>query len=229
MGTISSKDSETGKSYIAFFDLDQTIIHANSGKLLVMHAYKSGMMTGMDLIRGILLSFLYRFNLKDTERIIADMVKWVAGVPESIMKELSLEIFDKYLLKSISQGARSELGFHKDNHAKVVILSSALSPVCQVVADHLEMDDVICSKLEVVDGLYTGRPSGKLCFGEEKEIRLREYCEKDNNKVKDAWYFGDSISDLPALKVVGHPVCINPDCKLKKTAKEKGWEINYWS
>jgi len=90
------------------------------------------------------------------------------------------------------------------------------------------MDDIICSDIEVKNGYLTGRPRGRLCFGEEKKSRLREYCEKNNTKTSDAWYYGDSISDLPALSSVGNPLCVNPDKKLKKAAHKRGWKTLRW-
>jgi HAD superfamily phosphoserine phosphatase-like hydrolase len=110
-----------------------------------------------------------------------------------------------------------------------VILSSALIAVCQEMADNLNIDDILCSELEVYDGKMTGRPIGHLCFGEEKAVRLKEYCEKYKSCQSQAWYYGDSISDLPAFSVVGNPVCINPDKKLKKTAQQRDWKILHWN
>ncbi len=63
METISSENNIKGKSYIAFFDLDDTLIRANSGKLLVRGAYEKGMMSLPDLIKALWLSFLYKFRL----------------------------------------------------------------------------------------------------------------------------------------------------------------------
>jgi len=105
---------------------------------------------------------------------------------------------------------------------------SALTSVCQEMANNLNIDDIICSELEVYNGKMTGRPVGHLCFGEEKAVRLKEYCEKHNSSRSEAWYYGDSISDLPALNAVGNAVCINPDKKLKKTALKRDWKILYW-
>jgi len=229
MGIISSENNILGKSYIVFFDLDRTLVNANSGKLLVSQAYEKRIMTFTDLISAIWLSFLYKFNLKDTEKIIAGMVRWLAGVHQRTVTELSSEIFEKYMLPAISDETRKEIIMHKNKNAAVVILSSALSPVCRAVADYLEMDEIICTDLEVDGDMYTGRPSGKLCFGNEKVIRLTKYCEKNNNKVEDTWYYGDSISDLPVLSIVGYPVCINPDRQLRKRAKEKNWIIYDWN
>jgi HAD superfamily hydrolase (TIGR01490 family) len=219
---------ERNKKYIAFFDLDGTIISANSGELLARLGYNYGFISRMDLIKGTYLSVLYKYNLMDTLKIIDKMVKWFAGVSEKTIMELSEEIVKNYLLESIRWEIWPELKLHKERNAEVVILSSSISPVCRLVANHLDMDSIICSNLQIVNGLYTGFPVGHLCFGEEKLARLKEYCEKKNSSPEDAWYYADSISDFPALNGVGHPVCINPDRKLAKVAKNKSWEIQSW-
>jgi len=228
METISSENNIKGKSYIAFFDLDDTLIRANSGKLLVRGAYEKGMMSLPDLIKALWLSFLNKFRLMDSEKIIAGMLNWLAGIPEKSVSDLSTEVFEKHMLHAIPEEARSEIRMHKDKNAAVVILSSALSSVCQVVANHLEMDDVICTQIEIDDGRCTGRTAGKLCFGNEKVSRLKEYCEKNNSKIENAWYYADSFSDFPALQIVGNPVCVNPDKKLIIAANKNAWKIYSW-
>lgn len=228
MGTISSENNLHGKSYIAFFDLDDTLIRANSGKMLAISAYEQGMMNLQDLIKAIWLLLLFKSGLKDSERIISGMLKWLTGVPEKRIIDLSSELFEKHLLPRITEEARNEIKSHKDKNAAVVILSSALSRICQDAAAHLEMDDVICTNIETADGICTGRTTGKLCFGNEKASRLKEYCEKNNSKVLDAWYYGDSISDLPVLQIVGNPVCVNPDRRLLKVANKNKWKICSW-
>jgi phosphoserine phosphatase len=82
--------------------------------------------------------------------------------------------------------------------------------------------------MEVVNGSLTGRPVGRLCYGKEKKTRLIEYCEKNNNTFEESWYYADSISDYPVLSIVDHPVCINPDKKLKKKAMANKWKIYKW-
>jgi HAD superfamily hydrolase (TIGR01490 family) len=228
MGIISSENKKKGISYIVFFDLDHTLVNANSGKLLVKVAYEKRIMTLTGIIKALWLSFLYNLNLKNTENIISEMVKWLAGVPQSTVSELSSEVFEKHLLTSIPEEVNSEIKMHKDKNAAIVILSSALLPICRKVADYLDLDDVICTELEVEGNCFTGRPSGKICFGNEKLFRLKKYCEKINSKISDAWYYGDSISDLPVLTIVGYPVCINPDRQLMKKAREKNWIIFNW-
>ncbi|MEL7370849.1 MAG: HAD-IB family hydrolase, partial [Myxococcota bacterium] len=38
----------------------------------------------------------------------------------------------------------------------------------------------------------------------------------------------DSMSDLPMMEAVGHPVAVNPDPRLRRTAKDRGWPIVDW-
>jgi HAD superfamily hydrolase (TIGR01490 family) len=229
METISSRDSATGYNYIAFFDLDRTIIKAVSGKALVRGAIRKGLFSPSDLFNAFYLSLAYKLNIRDPLKIMDEMTGWVKGMAEKTMNDLCSEVFDKVLLPSVYSQARSEIKFHKNNYAKVVILSSALTRICREVAINLEMDDIICSDLEVINGNLTGHTIGLLCFGEEKKLRLGEYCEKNNSKPADSWYYGDSISDLPALSIVGHPVCINPDNRLRRAAGKRGWRILHWN
>lgn len=228
METIFSRDKNTLKNYIAFFDLDQTITRSISGKALARRAYREGFMTNLDLFRAIFLSFLFRLQVKEPLKIVEEMASWVKGIPEKMMVDLSSKVFHDVLLPSVYKDAVAEIDFHKTNNAKVVILSSALTTVCEEMAKNLNIDDIICTELEVKNGLMTGHFLGHPCFGEEKAIRLRAFCEKNDRSPLDAWYYSDSISDLPALKAVGNPVCVNPDNKLKKTAIEKNWKILCW-
>ncbi|MCX6326684.1 MAG: HAD-IB family hydrolase [Bacteroidia bacterium] len=227
METIFSKD-RTGNNYIAFFDLDRTITKAVSGKALARGAFKKGLISRTTLAHAIYLSLVYKLKLKDPLKIIDYMVTWVEGISEKTMIDLCSEVFHEVLLPSVYAEARSEIKTHKEKNAKVVILSSAPGPICQEMAKTLGMDDIICSYLEVKNGYLTGRSLGRLCFGEEKMLRLREYCEKNNTESSDAWYYGDSISDIQALSSVGNPVCVNPDKKLIKAAIRRGWKILRW-
>jgi len=91
------------------------------------------------------------------------------------------------------------------------------------------MNSSICSRLEVMDGKFTGRPVGRFCFGNEKVYRLNRFCESRNYTLSDAYYYADSISDYDALNKIGHPVCVSPDKKLAAKAKQKGWIVRNWT
>jgi fatty acyl-CoA reductase len=156
------------------------------------------------------------------------MVGWVKGIPEDVMIRMCRVVFKETILPSIYDDARSEISIHKAEKAKVVILSSALEGICFEMAKELSFDDVLCSSLEADLGVMTGRSVGHICFGEEKAVRLKEYCRKNSLAASEAWYYGDSVSDIPPLRAVGHPICINPEKKLRRVAISNKWKILNW-
>ncbi len=214
--------------YIAFFDVDGTLISGNSGKSLVKAGINKGLISKKNFIQALYLSLLLKLRLRKPGRIIRGMASWLKGLSEESVRGFGEEVFLSYLSPAIRPEIYAEIRHHKKQNARIVILSSAVHFVCQPLARHLAMDDVICSELEVRDGVYTGRFSGNICYGKEKLFRLKEYCDKMNSSPKQAYYYGDCISDYHALESVGNPVCVNPDKKLAKAALERQWVIQEW-
>jgi HAD superfamily hydrolase (TIGR01490 family) len=228
MARIFSEDSKSAADYVAFFDLDRTIISEISGNALVRMAWKGGLISLSDLLRAFRLYVLFRLRMRDPLDIIDDMVGWVKNKTEAEMEELCRSVFSEALLPSVYNEAITEINIHKGKNAKVILLSSALSSICSSMAESLGLDGYICSSLETIEGFHTGKPTGRLCYGEEKLHRITGYCSANNIDQKALWYYGDSISDLPVLLYVGNPVCVNPDRELKKEAKKRGWRILLW-
>jgi phosphoserine phosphatase len=86
----------------------------------------------------------------------------------------------------------------------------------------------VCTELEVSGEKLTGRSAGPICFGPVKAIKMKEYCDKHHSTPSECWYYGDSLSDLPALETAGNPVCINPSWKLRKIASRRTWDTRRW-
>ncbi len=228
MGTTSSEKSRPEQGQIAFFDLDRTITGAVSGRLIVTGAYRKGLIKNSGILKALWLSSAYKLNLRDPVNIMNDMIKWVKGIKLSAFEDLCSGVAAENLFPSVFREASAEIELHRRNNVPTVLLSSTVCQICSRVAEHLAMDDFICSQLEASDGLLTGFPLGALCYGEEKGSRLAGYCQRNNIDPSGSWYYGDSISDLPALLLVGNPVCVNPDRKLEKEALSRNWKICRW-
>jgi len=215
--------------YTAFFDLDHTLISTVSGRELAYSAIRKGYLKPADILRNAVTYFLYKINLTDPQTMAEKMIRWTRGIKNDNIDDLCISTTEKRLIPSMYREAINEIEFHRRNNARIVILSASVLQVCNIIAKKTGADDIICTVLESKNGYLTGETSGKLCFGEEKKERLRDYCYKNNINVSESFYYGDSISDLPVFLAAGHPVCINPGRKLKKTAMERGWKILKWS
>ena len=97
--------------------------------------------------------------------------------------------------------AMARIAWHKDRGDMVVIVSGGfdvyLSHWCR--AHGLEL---ICSKLEVADGVLTGRYDGAQCVREAKPRRVRERYALE---AYDAVYaYGDTPEDFALLEIADH-------------------------
>ncbi len=212
-------------SYIAFYDLDHTILDGNSATHLVSEARKRGVMSERQYRHAVWLSILYKFNIGDPTKMINRMLSWLKGVKEAAIMELSQEIFDNTIKETIRPVILETIQEHRAKNGAVVLLSSATTPICQPVTQYMELDEMICTHLESKNGILTGHTSGKLVYGPEKKARMLAFCrEKRYNPLK-AWYYGDSHTDRHVMEAVGNPVAVSPDKKLLKIATRQAWPI----
>ena len=224
MADISSIDNKE-YAYAAFFDLDDTILTVSSGKVLIHEAHRQGIMRKRDLIRGMWFALLYKINLAHSSRVALRMASWLKGTEESYVIDLVNRIFDDELVDKISESVQEEIEFHRRNGAKLIMLSAAIDYICRPIVGHLDLDDLVCSHMEVRDGVFTGLPAGKLVFGHEKGMRLIEYCNIHGFDPMEAYCYADSFSDLPMMEKTGHPVAVRPDRRLGSVARKRGWRV----
>ena len=212
-------------AYIVFVDLDKTLLTANSGKILAWAAYKNGLLSTPNLIKAISLSIIYKLQLLNSVKITELMVKWLKNIPESTVQVFGEQLVNQKLITMLRPSILQKIKYHKKQGAYIVLLSAALPYICLPIAKHLKLDDVICSIMEIKNGLFSGKPLGKMCIEEEKEIRVKQYCLDKTYNLSEAYCYGDSYSDRFALSIVGNPVGVAADKKLRKLAKIKRWTL----
>jgi HAD superfamily hydrolase (TIGR01490 family) len=212
-------------SYIAFYDLDHTILDCNSATHLVLEARKRGVMSEKQYRHAVWLSILYKLDLGDPTRMINRMLSWLKGLKESDIFELAHDIFHSAIKQTIRPRIMETIQEHRSKNGAVVLLSSATSPICRPASQYMELDEMICTRLESENGLLTGHTSGKLVYGPEKRERLLAYCREKDSDPRMAWYYGDSYTDRFVMGAVGNPVAVSPDKRLLKIAQKKNWTI----
>ncbi len=211
--------------YIAFYDLDRTIFSGNSATSLVAEARSRGIMNSRQFRHALYLSLLYKLDWQDPARIITRMLTWLKGMTETAARQLCLEVFENSLRDTIRPEILEEMQKHRDGHGANILLSSATSLICEPVAAHLHLEDVICTRLEVDNGILTGATRGKLVYGREKKARLLDYCRRMGYDPADTFYYGDSKTDVYVMEAVGHPVAVCPDHQLLEVARKRDWLV----
>jgi phosphoserine phosphatase len=114
---------------------------------------------------------------------------------------------------------------HKKAGREVYICSSSPEDYIALLAQALDMDGVVGTRAETVDGRYTGRLEGPMAHGPEKARRVAELAARRGIDLDRSYAYSDSINDLPLLEMVGYPVAMNPDRKLAGVARRRGWVV----
>jgi putative phosphoserine phosphatase/1-acylglycerol-3-phosphate O-acyltransferase len=210
---------------IAFFDLDNTILTGTSGILYLRYLLRRHDTSLGKKLSASVHAARYRFGLIDYVAVSVRIVQSISDSSEATAREIYQHFFDEILIHHISKRAVARIAEHRAQGHLVVILSAATPYVVEPVARHLGIADILCTRLEVVDGVLTGRIVEPACFGTGKVFWAAEFVHGQGSDLKQAYFYSDSDADLPLLELVGHPVAVNPDWRLKKLAAVRGWPV----
>jgi HAD superfamily hydrolase (TIGR01490 family) len=209
----------------AFFDLDRTLLRRSSALALAGSFREYGVIGRGQLAKAAAWQLLFAARGASAETVrkaaedglmvlkgfrVDDLRSLVAGAMEPVLKPL------------VYQEPLDLLGRHRDRGEPVYIVSATLQEIVEQLAHELGFDGAIGSTCEIVDGVYTGR-SLRAAHGAGKAAALRELAEAEGLDLAASTAYSDSHTDLPFLEAVGNPVAVNPDRKLRRIARERGW------
>ena len=107
----------------------------------------------------------------------------------------------------------------------LVIITATNTLVTQPIADRLGVEHLIGCEAEIIEGCYTGKPTGMPSFAQGKVARIQTWCEENKKSMENAVFYSDSHNDLPLLRTVDRAVAVDPDDRLREEAVRKGWDI----
>jgi HAD superfamily hydrolase (TIGR01490 family) len=121
--------------------------------------------------------------------------------------------------------ALARLRQHQTAGDTVVLLSGTPQFVADALARELGLTRAIgtCCKAEA--GKFCADPPLVHPFGTAKRVLAEAVCAEFGTSVAAMLAYGDSVHDLPLLRLAGHPVAVRPDAGLLTAAKAAGFEI----
>ena len=211
----------------AFFDLDRTLIAGSSAFQFGRAAYRAGLVTRRELAGDAWENV--RFRVRGSTDKSADALRervgrMLDGVRVRDLQRLAPDVLAGVLPRLYPQ--MLEIAYeHQDAGRPIFICTAASQEMAELMAIVLTFDGAVGSVSEVVDGHYTGRAGGPFTYREGKAEAIRELAEREDIDLDASWAYSDSESDLPMLRLVGHPVAVNPDAELERVARREGWEV----
>jgi HAD superfamily hydrolase (TIGR01490 family) len=209
---------------IDFFDVDHTLTRRSSGTRFIVLAMRRRLLPLRLLFVMPWYSMTYKLGVFRL-RAYDDGFPYLRGIPRAALEGVARESFETRLKGDLFEGA---VALVKERHAqgrRVILATSSIDFIVSPLAEYLGVRDVIATSLEFDDGACTGRVAGLPMFRREKKERVLEFLAAEGVAPKDCSFYSDSIYDLPLLEQVGRPVAVNPDFRLRKIARERGWTV----
>ena len=212
----------------AFYDLEGTLVSTNLVHTLGFYARRQqGLWQTAKKSVGTLAKLPF-FGLTDLySRNVFNEVffKSYEGFSQDRLRYFSDELFEEVLKPAIYDGTPELIAQGKKIGQRQIVLTGALDFTIDRLMKHLGIDDFVANRLEFVNGYATGRVLPPVMASATKAKWIREYAEREGLNLSESYAYSDSISDLPMLSIVGHPVAVNPDFRLKQTALQHDWAV----
>lgn len=209
----------------AFFDMDRTLVAANTGRVYAEHLHRTGRLSVGQVARVAMLLAGYRLSLIDLTQVMERLIGTMRGTLEATLVEDCAELFGSAVQPTIYQGALERIAAHRESGEPIVIISASTPYLVRPLAEHLAMDGWLCTRPMADDGVFTGDYERPLCYGSGKVEWARRWCDERGLTLAASTFYTDSYSDLPLLAAVGHPYVVNPDLRLWAAAVRRRWPV----
>jgi HAD superfamily hydrolase (TIGR01490 family) len=212
----------------AFFDVDRTLVACNTGGLFLRDLRRRGEISFLRALRAMGWMLKYHLSLIDLDAVAARLAAQMRGQSEEQFAERCRRWVEDDVLPLLLPSALRKIERHRSEGHLLAILSSSPTYVTRPIAEMLGLDEVLSTQFEVEAGQFTGKLLGPACFGKGKVHWAEDLVTRKAIDLGSSWFYTDSYSDLPMLERVGNRVVVNPDPRLKRTAKRRGWPVENW-
>jgi HAD superfamily hydrolase (TIGR01490 family) len=209
---------------LAIFDLDNTLIANDSDYLWGQFLVDQGIVDKAYYeSRNAQFYQDYKHGTLDIVDFLDFSLKPLAdNLPERLYEwreQFITEIIKPILLKP----AQQLIAQHRERGDTLLVITATNRFVTQPIVNLYGIENLLATTPEFLDGRYTGKFTGVPCFQEGKVTLLQEWLTTNQETMTGSWFYSDSHNDLPLLKLVDHPVAVDPDEKLAAFTQQAQW------
>jgi phosphoserine phosphatase len=142
------------------------------------------------------------------------------------------------VLPGFFPGALDRLARHAAQSHTIVLVTGTLEPLAKQAALALTLRllirgitasvGVCATRLEEIDGCWSGRITGDAMFGEAKARVVQRIAACSGFDLAKCYAYGNATDDRWMLGAVGRPAAVNPSRELERIARLRNWPILRW-
>jgi len=221
-----------GRNIAAFMDLD--------GTLTVLPSLERRFFRMLRYRRAIAAKNYWRW-LREAVRPAPRGLRAIWHGNKMYLRGVAVDRLGKVELKPAPElfgdGIETVVWHARQGHT-IVIVSGTLEPLANEAARAIEDElaargiflgiRVCATRLEEMDGRWTGKILGEAVFGKEKLRAARRIAAEMNLDLMQCYAYADNLSDRWLLAAVGRPVAVNPSNDLARLARIRAWPVLNW-
>ncbi len=214
-----------GKTRVALIDLDGTLLRRRSSEhsffLFLVFRGKIGPLR----LGRFFFSFTRDVLRKGLRQAIGMNADYLRGETPETVEAWAREYGKVFLKNAIPARLKKKIRGFRETGYRIILLSGTLQAIVNEIGRQLGAGIVIGRDLEVRDGRHTGRRAGIYPYGRQKVEALFREIDPETVDWENSLALADRLSDLPVFELVGRPVAVHPQKKLRRLARERGWDI----
>lgn len=183
---------------LALFDFDGTITkHDTFIGFMRYAAGRRRFKIGLFILSPVFMASRFKFiSISKAKQIF--FTYFFKGWKKTDLDRIALRYSNTIIPRIIRPEAHEKIKWHKSRGDKTVVVSASFESWLKDWCEEYSLD-LICSKLEVKNGLVTGKFQGKDCIGMEKVRRIKE--KYDLTEYQTIYAYGDSEGDSEMLEL----------------------------
>jgi putative phosphoserine phosphatase/1-acylglycerol-3-phosphate O-acyltransferase len=212
----------------AIFDLDRTLIVGSSAQVFGQMLSEVGVEVPAPPGRGVYFGLYARFGEDPiTMRLARHAARLFAGHRVRSVEAAGRMAAD-VLASDVLDAASRELQRHRNEQTKLLLATTAPYELAAPFCEALGFDDLVCTRYASVDGRYDGTNQTPYVWGAAKAAAVATWAADLQVDLTQSSAYSDSWYDVPLLEIVGQPVAVNPDLRLRLTARSRRWSTRRW-
>ena len=210
---------------LTLFDLDNTLISGDSDVLWCTFLVQRRVVDSASFsARNAEMAARYRAGTVSALAFSEFYVSTLAGRTPEEWDSLRQDFLANEIIPRVPFVAQALVQHHLKAGDLVVMTTATNRFITELTAQHLQIERLIATEAELIDGKFTGRTQGTLNMRDGKVARLHAWLAARGSVLADylSTAYSDSINDLPLLQAVNTPIVVDPDYQLSAWAREHG-------
>lgn len=145
------------------------------------------------------------------------------------LTKLEMDIYFSEIKATMQQDFNTKvlerLKRHQEENIHILLVSGAYTQFLERVTDGLVFNQIIGTDIFYKDDKVYTKNAINHVNGQQKTLKVHEALDGYQIDWENSYAYGDSFSDMPVLELVGNPVAVRPEEKLRSLANARGWEV----